>query len=167
MVRIHIKTFRNWYGTVSTEAEDNFIQFLETQTDSVRNIGFRGTQTVNSTIINKVFEMKATQFIHIHCPVDFTELNMCVNDKILVLGLPSSFDTVDKLVPFLQAAHNLNTLLLSRVNMDILKYIAAQLKHLLILYYSVADCFTTFQNNHEHEGINKVFQVAHKQSNSA
>lgn len=136
-------------GTITEEAEENFIHFLDSQSKSIEAIRFRsGLDGANASIINKVFEMTAMKIIHFDAVGNLGDLCLSVNPRIIEFRLPWSIDTLDKMTPFLRALPKVKVLYLRKVNMDILKYIALHMKELKILYYSRAEgcmgCFTKF-----------------------
>lgn len=134
-------------GLITKETEENFIHFLESQNKSMEAIRFRsGLDGVAAPIINKVFEMSAMKIIHLDGIGDLKELCLPFNPKIIELRLPWSIDTMEKLAPFLRAIPKVKVLFLRKINMEILSYVAINLKELKILYYTRAEgCMGCFQ----------------------
>lgn len=141
-------------GVVTREAEENFIQFLDTQSDHIEAIRFRsGIDGVNATIINKVFQMASLKTIHLDGIGDLKGLNLPVNPRLNELRLSWNVDTLEKVTPFLRAAPKVETLFLRKVNKEILEFVAKNLPDLKTLYYTRADacmgCFKKFLSSSE------------------
>lgn len=141
-------------GTIIKKTEDNFIDFLDSQSNSIEAIRFRcGLDGVGAPIINKVFYMSAMKIIHLDSVGDISELCLPLNLRIIELRLPWTVDSLEKLSPFLCAVPNVKVLFLRKINMEILSYIAMHLKELRILYYTRADgcmgCFKKFVESNE------------------
>lgn len=141
-------------GVVSPDAENNFLHFLESQSDCIEAIRFRsGLDGVSATIINKVFVMSAMKIIHLDGVGDLKQLDLKVNPRIKELRLPFCLDSLEKISPFLRAAPNVRILFIKSVNKEILEYIATRLKDLRVLYYTKADgclgCFKRFLSANE------------------
>lgn len=152
-------------GTIPKETEENFISFLESQS-SIEAIRFRsGLDGVNSTIVNSVFGMTSIKIVHIDGLGDLKDLNLPVNPKIIELRLPWSVDTLDKLKPFLRAVPKVKVLFLRKITMEILSFIAMNLQHLAILYYTRAEgcmgCFRKFIDSEE--DANKDIMLVNKE----
>lgn len=146
-------------GTYSKEAEDNFLHFLDTQSDSLEAIRFRsGLDGVACTVMNKVFGMSAMRIIHLDSIEDVTGLNLVTNPRITELRLPWSIRTLHSLMPFLIAVPNVKVLYLRRVDKDILDYIARKMMALQTLFFSRADgcesCLKKIMSVHEDESKN-------------
>jgi hypothetical protein len=153
-------------GDISEETEANFIQFLESQSKSIEAIRFRsGLDGVNSLIINKVFQMSAMKIVHLDGIGDLKDLKLKVNSNILELRLPWSVDTLNKLIPFLSVVPKAKVLFLRKINMEILNYIAVQMKELQILYYTRAEgcmgCFKKILSSNK--DANKEIMLVNKE----
>lgn len=153
-------------GTIDEQTEENFLQFLDSQNESLEAIRFRsGLDGISSKFINKVFKMSAMRIIHLDgVRDDVKELNLVANPKIIELRLPWNFDTVEKVSPFLRATPNAEVLFIRKVNKEVLEYVASHMKELKILHFTVAEgcmgCFKRFLSTHEdaNNSIRLVFK---------
>lgn len=153
-------------GVMSLEVEDNFLDFLDSQSDSLEAIRFRsGLGGVNAQIISKVFEMSAIKIIHldgIEKPID---IELQVNPGIIELRLPWKIDNAEKLLPFLKAAPNLEVLYLKKLNRWTAAVIADTLKNLRILNYDRAEgCLRCLTNSlSPTDAINKDLKLKRRE----
>lgn len=154
-------------GGVSQEAEENFLHFLESQSDCMEAIRFRsGLEGVSATIINKVFSMSAITKIHLDGIGDIKQLDLKTNPRIKELRLPWSINSLEKSLPFFQAVPNVRVLFIRNINKDIIEYVATHLKAVRLLYYTKADgccigCFKRFISSNEES--NKEIKLINKE----
>lgn len=127
-------------GQISKESEKNFLHFLGSQSEHLDAIRFRsGLDGVNHRIINKVFSLSAIKIIHIDGIDSLSDIQLQVNPGIIELRLPWKVDSAEKLLPFLEAAPNLEVLSLKKINRAIVEIIATSLKNLKLLNYDRAE----------------------------
>lgn len=153
-------------GVISKEAEDNFLHFLQSQSDSLEAIRFRsGLDGVTGAIINKVFELFAMQIIHLDGINDMKDLDLKTNPRVIELRLPWNVDTLEKLMPFVRAIPNVEVLYIRKVSKEILELVATRLKHLRLLYFTKAECcmccFRKFLTTTD--GVNKELKLISKE----
>lgn len=166
MLKFRLKRFATGSeGELSPKAEENFLHFLDSQSESLEAIRFRSglENTVNGKIINRLFDMKAIKIIHLDGIGNTDELKPAVNTRIIELRISSNVMSFLTIKPYLKATPNVMVLFLKKINREILDYAVANLTKLRLIYYTRTEgcisCFNKFlATNEGNKNINLVYK---------